>query len=434
MKKKLLSVVLCIVILTTILSGCGKKAGTSEQQGTTPGVTNAAKEEAATIYMFISQPEYADAMNTLITEYKKVKPNVTINYETTQSDYPTLLKAKLNSGTVPDIFSSAPGKEIDVYKEYSLDLSDQPLMDTMLPSVKAVMADSQGKGMYGIAIKGNYFGMVYNKALFKKAGIDKFPETLTELKAACDKLKAAGIQPFTSGFAEWWVFKHVYQHFLAATTDDVRGLIDKFDKGQAKIKDYPVLYNNFFQFIDLVKKYGDAKPLETDLSAEIASFAAGKSAMMIGQGAWVESDIKKIDPKIEIGFAGYPVSEDPKQARVISGADQALRIYKDSKQKQAVLDFINWWYTSDYGKSWFTDVAGVVPPVTVTKESTFDIIKQGDAAVKAKGSAPLGVIYSTDAFHTAFGEAMQAYVGGTATKDATCATIESSYKDIDGTK
>ena len=54
---------------------------------------------AADIYMFIPSPEYADAINTLIEEYKTVAPDVTINYETTQSDYPTLLKAKINAGT-----------------------------------------------------------------------------------------------------------------------------------------------------------------------------------------------------------------------------------------------------------------------------------------------------------------------------------------------
>ena len=40
-------------------------------------------------------PEYADAIRELINEYKKVKPDVVIHYETTQSDYPTLLKVKV---------------------------------------------------------------------------------------------------------------------------------------------------------------------------------------------------------------------------------------------------------------------------------------------------------------------------------------------------
>ncbi len=38
----------------------------------------------------------------------------------------------------------------------------------------------------------------------------------------------------------------------------------------------------------------------------------------------------------------------------ITGADQALRVNKSSKNLQATLNFCNWWYTSDYGKKWFS--------------------------------------------------------------------------------
>ena len=128
------------------------------------GISASAAENE--IYMFISSPEYADAINELIDAYKEVAPDVTINYETTQNDYPTLLKAKLNSGEVPDIFSSTSGKEIDVYREWSYDLADQPLAETMLPSVASAMQSTEeGGGIYGLAIKGNYFGIVYNKAI-----------------------------------------------------------------------------------------------------------------------------------------------------------------------------------------------------------------------------------------------------------------------------
>lgn len=386
----------------------------------------------ATIDIFISMPEYADAMQQLIEEYKKVEPDVNINYETTQSDYPTLLKVKINSGEVPDIFASTTGKEIELYKEYSYDLSDQPLMENMLPAIKESMADAAGNGMYGIAIKGNYFGLIYNKDLFEEAGIEKIPETISELETAIEKLEVAGITPFTSGFAEWWVYKHAFQHFLAAATDNVPALVQKFEKGEAHFKDYPELYENWFHFVDLVKEHGDAKILESTLNTELSSFAIGKAAMVVGQGPWVEADIKKINPELRIGFAGYPVSEDSAQSQIISGADQALRISKSSDVLPEVLDFINWWYTSDYGKSWFIDVAGVVSPVNIDRQADFQIIKEGAALIEEKGSAPIGIIYSTDSFHMAFGEAMQSYLGGALDRDETCALIEEKWMDIEG--
>ena len=207
MKKKLLSVLLCTAMLTTVLAGCGSgsdsgsapaaeapaaDAGTSEEPAAEAPAAEASSSEEAEVYMFIASPEYADAINTLIEEYKNVAPNVTINYETTQNDYPTLLKAKLNSGEVPDIFSSTSGKEIDVYKEYSFDLSGQALESTMQPAVAAMMASPEdGSGLYGIAIKGNYFGMIYNKAIFEECGIAEFPQTVSDMEAACEKISAA---------------------------------------------------------------------------------------------------------------------------------------------------------------------------------------------------------------------------------------------------
>lgn len=451
MKKKLISVLLSSAMVISLLAGCGSNAsentaatdnsGEAEQEQTTENETateeTASSDEPCEIYMFISSPEYADAINQLIEAYKEVAPNVTINYETTQNDYPTLLKAKLNSGEVPDIFSSTSGKEIDVYKEYSFDLTGQPLGDTIQDSVaESMKSPEDGNGLYGIAIKGNYFGIVYNKAIFEECGITEFPSTVSEMEKACETLSAAGYQPFTTGFNEWWVFKHVWQHYLDAAAanagEDVASLVTKFENGEAKVSDYPELYNNFFNFIDLAVKYGDDKPLETALDGELSAFGTGKAAMVVGQGAWIEADSLSIDPELQIGFNGYPVTDDPAQCQVISGSDQSLHVYKDSEVLQQTLDFVNWWYTSDYGKAWFNDVAGVVPPIKSTQESNFAIIKQGDELSETAGTAPLAICYSTDSWHQTFGEIMQSYISGSLDKDAACASIEAQWKEIEG--
>ena len=419
MKKRLLSLALGATMAISAFAGISASAAENE------------------IYMFISSPEYADAINELIDAYKEVAPDVTINYETTQNDYPTLLKAKLNSGEVPDIFSSTSGKEIDVYREWSYDLADQPLAETMLPSVASAMQSTEeGGGIYGLAIKGTYFGIVYNKAILEECGITEFPQTIDEMTAACEKISEAGYKPFTTGFSEWWVFKHIWQHYLAAAAENagttVAELVAAFEKGEAKVADYPELYDNFFNFIDLAVQYGDDKPLETALENELAAYGSGEAAMVLGQGAWIEADSLAIDPELQVGFNGYPVTNDAAQCQIISGSDQALHVYNESEALQATLDFVNWWYTSDYGIDWFTNVAGVVPPVATTEESTFEVIKQGSALEAEKGAAPLGICYSTDSWHQVFGELMQSYIAGTADKDATCAAIEEQWAAIDG--
>ena len=425
MKKKLMSVLLAGTMAATLMS-----------MGTMADEVDYSADEGE-IYMFVASPEYADAITELIDAYSEVAPNVTINYETTQNDYPTLLKAKLNSGEVPDIFSSTSGKEIDTYKEYSYDLTGQPLVDAMDPGVAAAMeSPTDGSGCYGLAIKGNFFGIVYNKDIFAEAGVEAFPQTTEELVAACEKITAAGYKPFTTGFAEWWVFKHVAQHFVNAAAEgagiSTAELISKFEKGEAKVSDYPELYDNFFNFIDLVIANGDEKPLETDLAAEEAAFGNGEAAMVCGQGAWIEADVLAINPDLNIGFDGYPVTDNADQCKVITGSDQALHVSSQSENLDAVLHFVNWWYTSEYGQSWFTDVAGVVPPIVSDAESTFEVINQGAAHVEEKGAYDLSICLSTDGWHQTFGQIMQDYIAGTTDKDATCAAIEETWPTIDG--
>ena len=393
-------------------------------------VVPAMAEDAAEINMFISSPEYADAVNELIAAYKEVAPNVTINYETTQNDYPTLLKTRINAGMTPDIFSTTSGKEIADYAEYSYNFANEPAAEAMDPAVAAMMVYGDDE-IHGFALKGNFFGMIYNKAIFDEVGIE-VPKTLDEFEAACEAISAAGYQPVTTGFAEWWVFKHVMQHFMDAATDDPAAMVAAFQAGEAHIKDYPVLYDNFFRFIDLAVKYGDNKPLETDLAGEDSAMGTGKAAMMLGQGPWVEADILAIDEEMQLGFAGYPVSDDPAQSQIIAGSDQALRINKDSANLQAVLDFVNWWYTSDYGKNWFCDVAGVIPPITDAKTADMQIITQGNELAAADGAGALAICYSSDSFNQAMGEAIQAYIGGDIDKDECCAQIETKWVELDG--
>lgn len=441
MKKKILSLIMAATMASTMLFGCGSTASApaaeSKTESEAPAETVATtSDEPVEIYMFISSPEYADAINVLIEEYKKVAPNVTINYETTQNDYPTLLKAKLNSGEVPDIFSSTSGMEIDTYLEYTYDLSNEPIAEAMSDSVAAAMASTkEGGGIYGLAIKGNWFGCVYNQAIFDEVGI-AYPTTFAELEAACEAIQAAGHTPFSTGFGEWWVWKHVAQQFESAAAQkagiSTGELAEKFKKGEAHISDYPEMYNDFFNFVDLAVKYGDAKPLESTLATEEAAVATGEAAMMLGQGAWVEADCLAINPDFKLGFNGYPINDDASLTKVVAGSDQALRVNKDSANLQAVLDFINWWYTSDYAETWFNDVAGVVLPIKSDAKSTFEVINQGEALAAANGTADLGISYDTDSFHQIFGETMQSYVAGTLTKDQACAEIEAQWVAIDG--
>lgn len=390
--------------------------------------------DKTTIKMFLNSPEYTDGYNAFIAEYKKVKPNVTIELQVMQADYPTVLKTKIASGDMPDIFQTTAGAEIKQYAEYSADLTSQPLAKAMIPSVRNNVTYN-GK-VLGAPIASNLFGIIYNKDLFAKAGITKLPKTNAELQAACVKLKAKGITPFTNGYKEWWVYKHIFQHYVDASSKSITNssdLVNGFIAGKTTFKANPTL-SKFFDFIDLTVKYGTPKPLEKDFSAETSEFASGKAAMMTGQGGWAEDGIVKINPKIKMGIMGYPIDNNASKSVIILGSGAAWRVNKNSKVLKETEDFINWLYTSDYGKKWFSNIAKAIPPISAGAYPNMQLVNSMRTVMKTDKVGDEAIIYSLDSFHQKFGEIMQAYIGKGKTKDQAITDIQKSWMQLGAAK
>lgn len=422
MKKRVLASLLAATMLFT---SCGNSGSDASTNGTSDSGEN------VKITMFLSSPEYSDAMNELIDAYEAENPNVTIEYETTQ-DYNALLKTKINAGETPDMFSTTTGKEIGLYEEYAADLTNEELANVMSDDVKMMnVADDK---LLGFSFKNNLFGIVYDVDVLNEVGYSEFPRTMSEFEKLCADLQSAGYQPITTGFAEWWVFKHAFQNYTNAAAESAgistEELVGKFLNGEAKISDYPELYNDYFKFVELCMKYGDAKPLETDLNTELTNIATKKSPIVVGQGPWVESSILDINPEAKIALAPYPINDNPELAKVIKGPDLSVRINKDSENLQAVLDFCNWWNTSDYAKTWFVDVAGVIPPIKDAPLPELQIVQTGVADADEHGTGAVAISYSTDSFHQTFGELMQSYVGGQMTLDELCTQIEAKWQEL----
>ncbi|RUT35553.1 extracellular solute-binding protein [Paenibacillus zeisoli] len=436
MMKKMMALSISLIMLMALLAGCGSSGSTEEKsggntdakQGASTSDTDSSKP--VTINMFTASPEYTQAFNAYIEEYKKVKPNVTINLEIMQADYNTVLKSKIAAGSTPDVFQTTAGGDIDTFAEYSADLTNEPLAAAMTDAVRADMSSSDGK-VLGLPVKGDLFALMYNKKLFADAGITTPPLTTAELNEAIKKLEAKGITPFANAYKEWWVWKHIFQHFVDAAAEEsgqtAKDLVKALIEGKTTFKDHPVLYNNFFNFIDTTIAHGTSKPLERDSNAEVSDFASGKAAIMTGKGAWDEEAIKKIAPDFQLGIMGYPVSDKPEESRIITGASQALRINKDSAVVKECVEFFNWLYTSDYGKSWFSTVAKVIPPIKDVPLPEMDMPKAMNDMLKTAKSGELSVNYSLDTFHQKFGELMQSYIGKTKTKDQVIEEIQQAW-------
>ncbi len=196
--KKLVSILLMFGLIAVMI--CGFSA------------VYAAKQITLTVWDFkYSDPGVHEAMVKIDDMFMKKYPNVKINHITQPQDQIyNLLRAAAQANEGPDV-SLLHGARGDVYE---LD-SKLVKLDKYVRSWRKEIPEDSWKvaclkrdfknGIKIIPMTSQGFGFYYNKAYFKKAGLDPNapPKDWDSFLAACAKLKAAGIVPITGGTRDY---------------------------------------------------------------------------------------------------------------------------------------------------------------------------------------------------------------------------------------
>lgn len=132
---------------------------------------------------------YEELIRRFEEKYNWIDVQLEIN--SNESSYYTNMQADMLSGTAVDLFDCHSGSRIVDYAAENLIVpqSDFNYLDKY--SDMALAATSVDGVNYGYLTAHSYFGFIYNKAAFAKAGVT-VPTTPDELVAAVNKLKAAG--------------------------------------------------------------------------------------------------------------------------------------------------------------------------------------------------------------------------------------------------
>ena len=161
-------------------------------------------------------PEYTKAVKPLDEAFEKTYPNVTVEHVAQgYEQYPALVQAAFTAREGPDVMMMLPSYAgVLNYYQGLEELNDRitPEMQEQLKYWYTMTPGYEEEGPhYGVPIGSTDFIFYYNKALFKKAGLPTNfePKTWDEVREAGEKLKAAGIQPFSGGDKEgyedqWW--------------------------------------------------------------------------------------------------------------------------------------------------------------------------------------------------------------------------------------
>ncbi|MEU7904433.1 extracellular solute-binding protein [Actinoplanes sp. NPDC049118] len=132
-----------------------------------------------------------------VAEFEKANPNIKIDAREGKMD-PQTFPAKLAGGQLEDVFyvyftdpaSLIAKRQVSDISKY---LKDYPITSQLKPEVLRVFQDDKG-ATYGLPYKNYSMGLLYNRDLFTKAGLDPNspPKTWAELRTAAKKIADLG--------------------------------------------------------------------------------------------------------------------------------------------------------------------------------------------------------------------------------------------------
>ncbi len=307
-----------VLAVASALSACGGSGGSS---GKAPAKLDTTKPVTVTIWHPYTQRE-KKIFEGVLTDFRKTHPNITVKAVSGIND--DKITASIRGGNPPDVAFSNVTDNVGAFCGSGGWIDLKPLIDrdkvdiSAFPAAVQQYTQFQGKRC-AMPMLADVYGLYYNKALFKKAGIAAPPKTVSELTADAKKLtvknpdgsiKVAGFVP-SMGF-----YEHVHAHYApswnAQWTDA---------KGNSTLGKDPHWADMLRWDKQLIDWYG-ADNLTRFTAAAGQEFSASngfetqKIAMML-DGEWRTQFLKDEHPEVDYGTAPFPV--DDKQPSLYGG-------------------------------------------------------------------------------------------------------------------
>lgn len=254
----------------------------------------------------------------------------------------TKLATGVQSGDVPDIISFDLIYMPDFMRAGFLeDLTDQLKSDPNQEKVAKAYQDlATYKGrLYGTGFTPDVSILLYNKDLFKKAGLDpnKPPTTVGEIEADAKKIRALGGNTYGYYFSGSCPGCNIFTMAPMMWASGAK-LLPK--EAGDPILQGPGIKEVLTAFRQMWTE-GDIPPdAQSDTGNNFtAVFETGKVGMQ-GAGGFAISTLKKNHPEINFGIAPLPGIKEGEKSSFVGG--DVIAIPKGSKHPDIALQFIKW--------------------------------------------------------------------------------------------
>ena len=279
-----------------------------------------------------------------VEEFQKLYPNVNIEYEGI-TDYANDVTTRLSTGDWGDICMIPTTVDKDELSNYFTDFGSYK---TLSEQYNYLDNFKYGDQTFGIPSMANVQGIVYNKAVFEKAGVTEIPKTPDEFIAALQKIKdSTDAIPLYTNFAADWTMCAWDAYIDGNATGDpayshegrTKGLNPFSDNGD-ETGPYAV-YNTLYTAV----KDGltEEDPTTTDWEGSKGMMNKGEIGCMV-LGSWAIPQIQSAgENSDDIAYMPFPITVNGKQYAA-AGPDYCYGInVNSSKDDQiAAMCYIKW--------------------------------------------------------------------------------------------
>ena len=361
MKKKIVSVLLCVAMVATMAVGCGGKK--------TDGDSGSSKGGDKLVYwaMWSEDEPQAKVIKDAIAKYTEdtgVKVDVQFKGRNGQREG---LQPALDAKQNIDLFDEDVNRVNGTWGKYLMDLEDMAKdyeaehgNETLFKIARNAYGQTHDGDdtLHTIPYQPSIFGFFYNKTLFDKAGVEGVPTTWEEMDAACAKLKEAGITPITADDA--YMTSFIGMHLARYIGQDgVKSLVTGEASNDVTVTwDDPKVLAAAESFADFADKGYFSKNIATNKypAGQNQEFAPGEAAIVIC-GSWLPNEAKEsVADDLEWGYFNYPsVPDGTDDSTANNIANQVLAINKDSKMADKAFQLIEYITTGEYDKKMTED-------------------------------------------------------------------------------
>lgn len=399
MRKKLVVALLTLAMVTSAFVGCTPKKTETGNGSKTDEVTKGGdqasgkkEQEEKDLKGSITFTIWDNNLNTFIEEndmvakFQEKYPNIDVEVEKIKDDseYWNSMKMRASANQLPDVMFNKPFT-LSRFKSYLIDLTDtEAATNNELAGGYAL----DGK-ILGIPMTAGYEYVYYWKDMFEAAGVE-VPTTWPEFEEVAKKLQEfygkdnPDFMAIACGLKDEWP-DYPYMEFMPALEsgngqnwNTMATLDAPFADGTDVNKAYQKVYNLFTSGV-LGK---DPLGLGND---QVTSLFAVKSAAIIALGDWgLQNIINGAEDVSQLGTFYLPTrNETSDPYNVIVQGDSFMGVTNTSKNQEAALAFVEWFYSDAWYPDYINYVSSASSMMNFPKKKE-PILAEADALVKDK--------------------------------------------------